>query len=358
MDGALDYGNARVRSRRNAIVAGERLDALLGLSLDGLIDALASGPMRAELQGALLRFEGLRRVQEALRLHLAGTLRALLRFYDDSARDQLELLLSRWDRDNLLTLLRGQARRVPSDELRPLLVPAGLLDEAALDQLAREPGPRAMIERMVAWGVPSPSVAHGLLAAWPDYELHDDVARLEHRLVQLHASHVAATLDDGSVDPLLEQALRLEVDARQIVTTMRLWEARERGDITSTAEASHRWGDLAGGRIDSAGLRAAIERPRREDVVATLVSSAPDHLLVADVDRWSRDGNTEALEARLRATIARWVLDRARHADPLSLAIPVGYVFAKEVEMRNLRLVAAVAAGLLPRPVAEARLIR
>ncbi|MEZ4442957.1 MAG: V-type ATPase subunit [Polyangiaceae bacterium] len=352
----LDYGNARLAVRRSRLLTGDRLVGLLDLGFEGLVAALSDSPLGPDLREALLRFEGLRMIQEALRRHLGRSLTDAVSFYEGEARRDLELLASRWDLQNLVTLLRGQARRVAPDELVSLMIPTATLDEAALRELAEAPGLRAAIERMVVWGLPSPSGARRLLEAWRDYERHDDVARLEHRLVELAAQALDTAMHDHHLDDVLARPLRLAVDLRQLMTALRLFDAFSQGDIASVS-GPHRFADLPGGYLDSAALRAAIERPNLEEAVAALTTAAADHPFLPFLHQLLDHRSLERLHAELEAWILTDTVARARHADPLSLAVPVGYVFAKEAEHRNLRLVAAAVTGRLDRTEALSHLI-
>ena len=85
-------------------------------SMDGLISLLANTAYAPDLDAALPRFTGLRRLDEIVRHHLVRVLGAVPTFYDRRQDDVISLLTDRWDLQNLRTLLRAKSRLDAADE--------------------------------------------------------------------------------------------------------------------------------------------------------------------------------------------------------------------------------------------------
>ncbi|MHC4954118.1 MAG: V-type ATPase subunit [Planctomycetota bacterium] len=302
---AWDYGNARIRALRSRLFDRHAYRELLrARNIEALLGALSATAYRPDVEAALARNPDLLRFDEVLRIHGARVMHALPAWYAGEARRGVERLLARWDWRNLRTILQALARRVPAADIEPLLVPAGSLDRAALDALARQDDVVAAVDLMRAWGLPT----RGLLG-------DDPLAALD----RLWAPY-------------------LDVDRLNLMTALRLRAARLHDRVEAREEF------LPGGALDPRLLDDVAHASTREAVRSLLPKPWPRRLAA-----WERDGDLAALSDALEIEA---LLDAVRgfvRGDPLGPAIPRAFVAAKELEMRNLRCVArGIEAGRLP----------
>jgi V/A-type H+-transporting ATPase subunit C len=346
MSSEYDYGNARLRARLGQRLDRAAYDRLSSMTPDALLAALGETPHRDEARAAILRAKGLRAVQEAVRLHLGASLRAMRRFYDGRARSQVDWLLRRHDLANLRTVLRAQVQRQPAGAVEPLLVPAGTIDEAVLLDLASQPDIRACTGRMMAWRVPTARVAAAVAGALVEAGKNTGSARIEAALSRAFAEEVALALQAGDLEPDLARLLTDEIDRDNLLAALRLHGARERGEGDTPAGAE----DLLapGGRLSTGALLAATRHDARPDVLAALSAEPLRAEQRAALRAWANGGSLTELAAALEEAAARWAIGLLRTADPLSVAVPIAYAIAKETEARHLRLVAAAAAAPHP----------
>jgi V/A-type H+-transporting ATPase subunit C len=316
-------------------------------SVDAVLGALASTDYRADIEAALPRYRDLRRLDEVLRRNLARTLRSMLRFYDKPGpRRCVELLLQRWDLANLRTILRGKARLVAPDEIEPLLVPAGRLDDATLHELARLPGVGVVLDLMVAWSIPSREWAREVWRAFPRYEETRDVAGLERALDAAWARHVVARLAEVGPQRDLELTLRDEIDRRNLLLALRLREARlVEGALVERVAPRERY--LAGGRIAPEALDDAAHGPDRATAVERLRTVPP--AWTGQLGDWIADGDLVRLTEALDSVATREAVALFHRGDPLGVAVPIAFVWAKENEVRNLRRIGRGLVHGLPR---------
>lgn len=347
-----EYGNTRLRVRMTRLL--DRAD-LLGLlaagDLDRMLGGLASRGYGPDVEAALTRARGEARLDEAVRTHLARSLREMRSFYDGPAGEGLDLVLGRWDLRNLLVLLR--TRRIPSPDIP--VVPAGVVSDAVLRELGAQPTVRAMVELMVAWSLPDPGTARSLLGSLGPMESGDDPTLVEAVLVRGHAERVAAELA-ARPDDAVSRQLRAETDARNLMAALRVWEARAAGE-----PVPDNWA-LPGGTVDEATWRAVAAAGTREDAAARLSGRLRPRRLAAAVTAWAGHGNLLRLADDLEGALVAVAVARLGSDDPLGPAIPVAYVWAKEEEARLLRLVGRVFVhGFDPAEIEghiEARLVR
>lgn len=332
-----EYGNTRLRVRAGQILGAEDYRALLrSSSLDGMLGALSGGPYRAELESAMTRYSGIRRLDEAVRIHLTTQEGDVLSFYQGEIRDRLVLFQSRWDRRNLRAILRslGQAARPERPAL--LLVAAGSLDTAALSEIASQRDVRAAVDLLGVWQLPTASVIRHLRRAMPRYAETGDVGVLELALDQSFGESVAAAGGEDNDDPVLGE-LRRQIDRINLMSVIRLRQARLGGEVTDG------YTPIPGGRVNDAAWTDTVQFDERADVLDRLSGLLPSWWQ-PPLAAWVEHGETLTLDNRLEAADAHETAVRFRRADPLGIEVPLRYLGRKEAEAKNLRLVARAVA--------------
>ncbi len=349
----IDYGNARVRALKAGLLDGPAYRSLAAADLDALIAALADTAYRADLQAATPRFGGLRRLEEALRTNLGRTLAMLPGWYDGADADGIRTVLSRWDLRNARTILRGAYGHSPPDEIVALLVPAGSLGESILAELAESPDLRTVVEQMVVRSVPSTAVARAVLETWPDYATTGDLRTLEHALHLGHARELVFRM--AALDPVVSRVLRRELDGTNILTALRLQAAASTVGELGAVEAEEEL--LPGGEIPLAVLAAAARADEASTAASTLHGSAMPPEWREPIASYGRSGALGALADALDAAQARTNAGMFATGDPLGIAVPVAFVWAKENEVRNLRVLGSGLAGGIPADMIEDDLV-
>lgn len=302
-------------------------------TLDRLLGRLADTSYAPDVEAAVARATGIRRLDEAIRRNLARTLAAMHSFYAEDAADRVAVLLDRWVLHDLRTLFR-----VPdgpdAPEVSTLLIPAGRLDESALAALAALPDLRSRVDLAVSWELPSRATARQLRDALGDFERTANRAVVEWAL----NAGFAAKLDEilGNEVSRGAQVLRTEIDVANLVTALRLRAARLAGEIAPATDRSPivpggtrkigHWEELAA-EDDSERLAARVEElfpmPEWQEVLQA----------------WSSHGQLTVLAGGLQQRLTAAALAGFAAGDPLGFDIPVAFTFAKEAEVRDLRLV-------------------
>ncbi|HEX9923303.1 MAG TPA: V-type ATPase subunit [Anaerolineae bacterium] len=338
-----DYGNTRLRARRSRLLMAADYDGLLAkTNIDEVITTLTEGPYKEDIERALVRFTGVRCVFEAIRLSLTRTLNRVREFYRGEPRFLVELLLRRWDRHNLLAILRGQSREVPSDRVLAAIVPAGQLDQVALRELARQPGLRAAIDLLATWQLP---YAKTLRQVEPRTGTMPDLDQLELALNRFHYASLSSVLAQGGHDcGLMLEHLGWEVDLLNLRTILRV--ARRPG-IIPLIQQRYNAADIRPllieprGRLSTRWLAQLVaETGELEAVVHALSDTAYGPALEIGWQRYqAAQGDFTLLERELE----RWQAEQTAamfNRDPLSIAIPIAYMGSIETEAANLRLIA------------------
>ena len=353
----FEYGNTRLRARRAAFLGPRDYESMIGLGVDELLGALSTTPYAPDIERALPGRHGLHRLHQAVRAHLARMLNEMRSFYRGRARAIVDLLLARWDLFNLLALIRGQASRAPVDEVLAAIVPLGGIDDAVAREIARQREFSAAVALLGAWRLPTPHEARALLAAWPEYERTHDLPGLEAELTARHLERVTAQLArTGDAGAPVRAAVGHEIDARNLLSALRLREALVGGELDELSANDRHRGLMPGGALGRATLLAATEPDSPEYALLALQRDPAGHAWLEPLRRWGDDGDLIALQDAFEAALTADALARFERDDPLGAGIPVAFSAAKELEARNLRVLGDASAHHADPAVTRARL--
>jgi vacuolar-type H+-ATPase subunit C/Vma6 len=330
-----EYGNTRVRAMRSRLLdQGDYAEMLAADSLDRALAILAETEYRPDVESALVRAKGLRRLDESTRSNLARTLRTVASFYAEEPRRHVDLLLHRWDWRNLRALLRLPDTTRISPNVTGLLVPAGRLDDTALTELATQSDVRSLIDLLVAWGIPSPETAIALTRARARYEAEGDPTILELALDRAFAGELSQVLGEEDTGPA--SILRSEVDVRNLETALRLRSARlDREPGWSDVDVEY----VAGGIVSTETWEhvASIDSP--EAIAELLTSKRLPTGWDAVIRAWAAHDDLVRLREDMQKATTTAAVSRFVTGDALGFDVPLAFTFAKEAEVRNIRLI-------------------
>ena len=260
----FDYGNTRLRARRGAFLSVAAYERLLGEDIDDMLRALEDTHYAPPAE-AVRRLGGLQALHLTVRSELAGSLEQMRSFYSGRAGLLVDALLSRFDVQNVISVLRARSRPDTSvEEALAALTPVGWL----LEPLAREilrPRELAGVVDLLAHWMPDREQAGVLRAAFSEYERTDDLAALERTILADHAARLAGRLRSAGPDgATLLRFRQREIDEHNLLVALRLRDA-----IASGAEGTPPPADtaLAGSTIPPAALAMMVQA-----VPATIVA--------------------------------------------------------------------------------------
>ena len=356
--GDFAYGNTRLRARKGELLGAAQYDELLGRDVAGILEFLAGTSYRAEIEAALSVTDGKRALYLALGRHLARRFGELRPFYEGRSGELVDLLLSRFDLHNLLTLLRGLVRGRPPEQVLANIVPLGPLGGAAAHEIAHRQELARAVDLLVSWRLPDHAGARALADSWPEYERTEDLAALEHALTARYARRLDDALRAAgrSAEPLRELVAR-EHDAVNVLVVLRLRFALQLDELSDLPPVPSSGRFLAGGRIAEAALESALRQPTRAEAVTKLVDAARRVDWRAPLQRIASGGDLPTLQRELEVSRVRWAVGLFLRGDPLSFDVPIAYTVAQENEVRNLRLLAEGVTGALPAAVLRSQLV-
>lgn len=342
--GGFAYGNTRLRARRGELLRDEDYERLLGADVDGLLQAVGE-VYRSPVAPAAKEPGGLRRLHQVVRARLGRSLEDMRSFYAGPARGLVDALLSRFDVQNVVSILRARSQPgTTSDDALASLAPVGWLTESLARDVLRAQELAGAVD-LLAQSAPSPALARVLRAAFSEYERTSHLAQLEREVVSDHAARVAAALDSaGSAGATLRAFVQRETDDHNVLVALRLRDA-----VASGAEGTPVPSEtlLPGGSMPVAVVSSVVHTADAAAVAETL-SRAGGRRRRAALERWQQTGDLTELQRRLERDTIAGASVLFVTGDPLGIDIPLAFTCAQRVEAANLRLLGEAADQRIP----------
>ncbi len=341
-----DYGyvNARVRGMRSHLLTQDFFMRLVEApDYDSIPSIMDQTIYRREVNEAVVVQPENPDYDRALSLNLIASFRKVHDAIGGEGHRLVTILLSKYDLLNVKTILRGKQSNATPGEITNLMIPVGSIRMDTLENMAQQREIRDVIAYMAAQQMP---YARTLLMAYPAYQKRDmDLSVLELALDKYHYSSIMESLRgrDKNVD-MVRQVMLGEIDMRNISTLVRI-----RGQKLEDAEvenlripgatlsedqflALHRLGDIA-------QLVTEYPDPRYRKVLEKALSEYQE----VDVVAFDRELEHE----QVRRAVAM------SNVDVLSIGVIVGYIYAKQNEVINLRII--FKGKMMDKPQAEIR---
>lgn len=347
MPGDYGYANARLRAMASRLLSMAEYEALIAReSIAAFLFALTTTDYKEAIEASLLRAGGIQSVFEAMRLNFTKTFRDIRGFFEAGEPQELvDVLVSRWDLHNVRTIVRGQAAHTAVSDILETVIPAGELDGVALEAMAQQPGLQAMVDLMLTQRLP---YSHALAVALQTSPSHKDRATLELALERHYYAAVFARLDRRSSNAsLVRHMVQTEIDCTNLATFLRLHHAASEGSREPATTSSL----IEGGTLSRRRWEQLASAKTTSEVAAGLEGTAYRQIVEAGLQE-----DTAAVYRHLERYLFQQGINMW-HGDPLSIATVIGYMWAKNAEVRNLRLIAYAVAGELPREAVREDLI-
>lgn len=340
IDVDIGYVNARVRSMNSRLLARDELDRLMHKpDIDAVISELERSPYRKEIEKASVQYSGIHCIENALRADLAGTSQKILRMVRDEPFEKyVRISLNKWDVQNIKTVLRGKNIHVPVGEILECVVPAGELDEATFVELGKQPDVRSVIDLLATWEV---EYAMPLTRNYEKFKKKRDLAVLEYALDKFYYHRVLAILKGRSHDEaIVRDLVKTEIDITNIKSMLRMIR-----DGVSPEDGKSILIE-GGNSFTAAMLLDLIGKGSIEGAISALATTPYSFIGDLPVTR-AGSGNISGYEKELDRFLIRKGISVFR-TDPLSIAVVIGYLWAKNNEITNIRIISRCLNAFVP----------
>ena len=344
----LFYLDTRLHAMRAQLLSRREVETILALpDLSSIAAALRETPYGPFIDSTGGEVPEAARIEEALRRNVSQTLARLLAIASGDCAEAVRIVLGRWEVQAVKTILRGIVSGASPAEILSSLVPTGLHDDAALEEMCRQTDPRALAELMVTWREPW---GPPLLRALPSFREPRDLAILESALDRCWFEQAASRLREIRPSPpgadsgdALSLFVSLSVDTINLMTVLK--------EVEDRIVPLNRDRNLPGGRIFDEG---ALDRVRASPTLAEALKEAGRSLFLQPLAALPAPAEGVPFLAVVERQLDRVLLRASRYlarVDPLGWGPLVSFLLDKLREVRNLRMI--VRARLVDLPEAE-----
>jgi V/A-type H+-transporting ATPase subunit C len=322
-----DYANARVRAMQGRLLGRQGILELLARpDLAARLGYLKETDYGEAVATYLAReLDALRGAEQGLRMRLVDDLLRIDRFLGgERAAALLGAILAFEDGWSLKTILRGITRGEPPERILLLLAPTPGLDDGALRELAGQREVKTVLDLLATWRSP---YARALTQAFRRYRAQRDLFLLEMALDRfLFARAVETARRNGEDGRILLRFLETQIDLANAGVLLKLAGGAQEEEYF-----------IPGGRLMGLQRFRRLSALGERELRDALVRTGRLHLdarLIAMGERADAFTVDQMLHRSLEETM-RW---EAR-VHPLSLAVPLAFVLARQAEVRKIRLV-------------------
>jgi len=326
------YGNARVRGMRSRLLTPRFFDDLMAApDLNRIIQELIDTEYGSDLETAIIHGRTPAAVDEAFRANMVATFQKVMGFLNAEAYGLVGTLLGRWDLFNIKSIIRGKHMHLKPEEIEDGLYAVGALSPAELHVLVNLEDIRAVVDTLVTWGSPYAVPLRNNLAAYGE---GGNLATLELALDRYYFEWAASRLGGRRANTkLARMILGMQADSVNLLTTFRLLKS-DIGDVDPKGFF------LPGGAYITQELfNQMTGLSDVDEVLDTLKSTPYARQLESVVTNYVEEGSLSVFERALEDYVMRKALDAGR-GDPLGVGITIGYLWAKQNEITNLRIIA------------------
>ncbi|MDI6897842.1 V-type ATPase subunit [Methanocella conradii] len=330
----MDYGylNARIRGMKGRLLDRKALDDLvLKPDVDSLTAAMEKTPYRQDVEEAGVKYSGVYRLEYALRRNFTRTFTRISELVrGEDGEKYLNVFLKRWDVQNVKTILRGKSIHAASEEIFECLLPVGSLDEASLSEMIKQPDVKSVIDLMAAWDI---EYARPLMQAFSQYQSDKSLIPLDVALDRYHYEQALGSLKKNNYDAMVvRELLATQIDIINIKSALRMVR-----DKVSPEEAKVYF--IEGGKkLDEDFLLSMINAKSVEGALKLLEPTHYSFLKSAPEESLKKEKISDLEKMLDKYLILKGI--SAYRGDPLSIAILVGFFWAKYNEVTNLRIIA------------------
>jgi len=331
--GGTPYLNSRIRAQRSSLLKASDLENYLHEpDLDSFVEHLKGGSYGPLLGKAQLTQTGIEAVSRALQMMLSQTYFWVYEMSESRYRSLLAALATKWDIQDIKTIIRAKAAGVALSEYDSAFVGVGVSISADnIRALARQQTLEDVVALALTWKLPyRQAFAQGL----ENYYLNDQIADFELQLDHAYLKWARTKFRGlGSGVRFARSVFGQEIDRLNLATLIRLVETP--GDVEEPLSYF-----LEGGcYLDVKKFTSLMEGKDLFELINSLDIPEYKKALAAGYEGYLLTGHLSEFERALEAQLTRQTIEKG-FGDILGFGVALSYLTARENEVTNLNIIA------------------
>ncbi|MFH1835870.1 MAG: ATP synthase A1 subunit C [Methanobacteriota archaeon] len=340
----INYGYActRIGVLKRSLMSPESIRNLASSSSSSeVIRMLGETDYAKDLDEMSIKHRGGNLIEMAIGRNIAREFRKIAVMTPYKSRDAIMTLLGKWDVHNIKVILLGKYLGHETDEIKPLLVPAGNLSWDKLNVMLERTSVEDVVDHLLN------SEYGGVLSEkMLEYKSSGEVTPLLSALDGYYYASLMTILTDSVPGPAIIMLVKAEIDIKNLMMVLR--SKNEGIDGSETQDYL-----ISGGHLPQSMLKELLECKSVEEAVNKIKDEFD---LTEELEKYSVDHSIVHFENKLEASLALKKIEKLRYST-MSLEAIVGHIYRKEEEANNIRKIARAKEFNLPEDEIEEMLV-
>ncbi len=312
--GFYPYTYARISVMKGELIRPEKWESLLKMGVNELLRYLQDTGYKAEIDSLGVQKRNLAALENALNSNLMRTFNKLNKISDEKVQTVLRIYLKRHDLENFKTIVRAKMASIPYEEIKELLLPSLNHSPEYFNELAKKENVEKMLEELPFSIDPLPLKELDLfhIENILDRAYYEELFRFANNLRgqgKAFREFILAELDILNIKMILR--LKKELYQEKEVMQYLIFPSKSISSLAGTE------------KIEAIAKRLHASGYNYRDIQA--YEGLPEAELLT---RLESDLDTSLL--RKEALLM--------HQFPLTVNVILGFMFAKEIEVKNLKI--------------------
>lgn len=328
LTGEYPYTFARVSAMRSKLLKKNDYDKLLKMKESEIAKYLQDFEYKKEINKLGIQFSGAQLIEKAIRENLTETLKKIVKISDPSLQFIIKEYLKKEDVFNIKTIIRGKYTKSSNDEIKKLLIPVGELTIESLNKLMQDDDVEKIVLKTKLGKNDDVKQALKIFKDKKQLEI------IESAIDKAFYKNLIAFVNSLPSDTkIIKDFLAGEIDATNIKIILKFKREKIGEDIIkkllfvskSSKISKQKWEKIASAKTLN-DVQKEFEKTIYSEFVKKSIEELAKKDTLSDID----------------LLLQRYLLSKTQtknHQNPLSLDVILSYLFAKEVEIRNIHLI-------------------
>ena len=324
--GFYPYTYVRTAVMKSMLFKREDYQKMLKMSFSEIAKVLQESSYKNEINSLAADYSGADLLELALIRSLAGSFKKLMMISPQELSLIIRQYAKRKDIEDIKTILRGKFTRFDENVMKRSITGAGTLSYEFLMSLVKKESVEDILKnnKLVDFSY--------FDEALKDMREKNSLAAVENILDRHYYGQL---IKFSKILPkegaLFRSFISKEVEILNILTLLRLKRAGfSKGDINKFIIHPHQ---LGGSRIKSLANLEGLD-----EIAKSLEGTEYEDAVAIGIEEFKKNGSLIMLETRLYKHLLKQSI-LLLHQHPLSVNVILGYMFAKDIEVRNLKII-------------------
>lgn len=323
--GFYPYTYVRTTAMKAQLVRKEDYPKLLKMGLNEITKFLQESTYKKQINELATAYSGLDLLEIAMNRNLADSFDKLRRISSDELKQLINEYTKRNDIEDIKTIIRGKFTNAPAEKIKSLIVGAGTLSLEELRKLAdMEIKDILRNNKIVEFSY--------LEDAYKEFTEKGSIAAIENSLDNYYYYDILEFTKKLSEGNLFRKFIETEMEIKNVVSLIRL----KREKLARKEIEKYLFFFRQSGKDGK--IRRLLSIDDTKELLRSLENEDYGDIIKQGTEDFEKNNSLIDIEIGLH----KYLLDTTTmlmHQHPLSVEVIVGYMFAKENEVRNLRLI-------------------